>query len=101
MCCFDKTGTLTNDNLVVEGVAGLGSEEEEEEVVGGGGPVVQPLTQVPLETLQVLATCHSLIQLEDGLVGDPLEKATLTAIDWTLTKSDALIPNSKTVIFNF
>ena len=25
VCCFDKTGTLTSDNLVVEGVAGLGS----------------------------------------------------------------------------
>ncbi|KAI2811031.1 hypothetical protein BLOT_002201 [Blomia tropicalis] len=83
ICCFDKTGTLTSNNLVVEGVAGLNSSNNSE---------IIPVQEAPTETIQVLAACHSLVQLEDGLVGDPLEKATLGEIEWTLTKGDTVVP---------
>lgn len=73
---------------MVEGIAGLKENDS---------TAVIPVAEAPVSTIQVLATCHSLVQLEDGLVGDPLEKATLTAIDWTLTKADVVIPHKSKV----
>lgn len=81
ICCFDKTGTLTSDDLIVEGVALAKSDSR-----------ITPIANLPLESVHVLATCHSLAQLDDGLVGDPLEKTTLMAVEWNVTKADAVVP---------
>lgn len=81
ICCFDKTGTLTSDNLMVDGVAGLTEDR-----------TITAVADLPESTVQVMASCHSLAQLDDGLVGDPLEKATLLSIEWNVTKQEAVVP---------
>ena len=92
VACFDKTGTLTGEDLVVDGVAGLG--------LGQGGATTEAdgaqsnVVKVPecgIYTTLVLASAHALVKLDEGdVVGDPMEKATLTALKWTLGKNDIL-----------
>lgn len=95
VACFDKTGTLTGEDLVVEGIAGLGlgksgthTPREED----GAHSHVTPVKDAGMLTTLVLATAHALVKLEEGeVVGDPMEKATLTALGWTLGKNDTLM----------
>lgn len=84
ICCFDKTGTLTKDALIVEGIAGIEKD-------------MMPMNEAPEHTIQVLASCHSLVQLEDTLVGDPVEKASLKAINWSLSKNDFIVPKKSKI----
>jgi cation-transporting ATPase 13A1 len=38
------------------------------------------------DTIQTLAAAHALVRLDDNIVGDPMEKATLEALEWKLDK---------------
>ncbi|KAI1765431.1 hypothetical protein GGR53DRAFT_265786 [Hypoxylon sp. FL1150] len=94
VACFDKTGTLTGEDLVVEGIAGLGLGHTGTDTPRESDGAHSQLTSVKaagLETTLVLASAHALVKLEDGeIVGDPMEKATLTALGWALGKNDTL-----------
>ena len=90
--CFDKTGTLTGEDLVVEGIAGL---ELEQNGSASGEPRAHtgllPVSSVGLQTTLVLATAHALVKLDDGeIVGEPMEKATLSSLGWVLNQKDTL-----------
>lgn len=105
-CCFDKTGTLTSDDLIVEGVAGLPENETAAQPHDSSDDMklrvpsktistpelskhkmVMSVDNCPQYTVQVLASCHSLAHLDEKLVGDPLEKKVLEAINWNYSKS--------------
>ncbi|KAJ4779402.1 Cation-transporting ATPase [Rhynchospora pubera] len=82
ICCFDKTGTLTSDDMEFQGVVGLHDSED----------LVSDTTSLPERTVQVLASCHALVFVENKLVGDPLERAALKGIDWNYTADEKAMP---------
>ncbi|KAI9805122.1 MAG: hypothetical protein M1825_000956 [Sarcosagium campestre] len=105
VACFDKTGTLTGEDLVVEGIAGLAHKQNGSTLgkAGAGKSVrhLTPVTQVGQDTTLALATAHALVKLDEGeVVGDPMEKATLTALGWTLGRHDTLTSKPVSSILN-
>jgi cation-transporting ATPase 13A1 len=100
IACFDKTGTLTGEDLVVEGVAGLFLGQENAQVKtekDGAQSQLTKITDTGLETTLTLATAHALVKLEEGdVVGEPMEKATLQSLGWTLGKNDTLTAKTGT-----
>jgi cation-transporting ATPase 13A1 len=69
--------------LVVEGVAGVDSKDSKHLV---------PVTETSIETTLTLASAHALVLLDDGVVGDPMEKTTLDALNWKLSTGDKIAP---------
>ncbi|KAI8566927.1 hypothetical protein RHMOL_Rhmol02G0080500 [Rhododendron molle] len=82
MCCFDKTGTLTSDDMEFSGVVGLTDSMELE----------SDMSKVPVRTMEILASCHALVFVDNKLVGDPLEKAALKGIDWSYKSDEKAMP---------
>ncbi|KAK1366305.1 putative manganese-transporting ATPase PDR2 [Heracleum sosnowskyi] len=82
ICCFDKTGTLTSDDMEFSGVGGLTESSNLE----------TEMTKVPTRTLEILASCHALVFVENKLVGDPLEKAAVKGIEWSYRSDEKAMP---------
>ncbi|KAK9288503.1 hypothetical protein L1049_016962 [Liquidambar formosana] len=82
ICCFDKTGTLTSDDMEFCGVVGLADSAELE----------SDMTKVPVRAVEILASCHALVFVDNKLVGDPLEKAALKGIEWTYKSDEKAMP---------
>ncbi|KAL2557753.1 putative manganese-transporting ATPase PDR2 [Forsythia ovata] len=82
ICCFDKTGTLTSDDMEFSGVGGLMESEDLE----------TEISKLPTRTLEILASCHALVFVDNKLVGDPLEKAALKGIDWSYKSDEKSMP---------
>ena len=92
ICCFDKTGTLTGEDLVVEGIAGTHGK-------AGDNHELKKVEKAGIETTLVLATAHALVKLDEGeIVGDPMEKATLQALGWSLGTRDVLQSKTTTQV---
>ncbi|KAF8320367.1 endoplasmic reticulum Ca-transporting P-type ATPase [Clavulina sp. PMI_390] len=85
VCCFDKTGTITAENLVLEGIVGVQAHDLKAMI---------DVKETSRETTLCLAAAHALAELDDGtIIGDPMEKTTLEALDWTVSK-DRVTPKT-------
>lgn len=93
ICCFDKTGTLTTDSINAAGVA-LPPQEgsTSDPVVDGEGYKMVPVEEGSTDALLVLASCHSLVYVDNELIGDPLELAALEASQWMYGRSETCVP---------
>ena len=100
IACFDKTGTLTGEDLVVDGIAGLSLGHSNGVAEKGGAHInLTSVHDAGLQTTLVLATAHALVKLDEGdIVGDPMEKATLNSLGWSLGRNDTLTSSSKSNI---
>lgn len=91
-CLFDKTGTLTTDKLVAQGIVcwpGGSSSASGDGPTATKGAAMQPMSAAQLECSLVLAGCHSLLEVDNKLVGDPIEVAGLRSIKWLYTPANS------------
>lgn len=94
--CFDKTGTLTQENLSV-----LGIHTVENESLSKMYSNVKDLSASVLKSeegnmLYGMAACHSIKQLENELIGDPLDLQMFEFVDWDLREVSS--PTNMTLV---
>ncbi|KAF0694448.1 Aste57867_14681 [Aphanomyces stellatus] len=92
ICLFDKTGTITTDQLTAVGVVSNDGTDNDVRAIKPH----KNMLQSHLNACLVLAGCHSLVEIDGKMIGDPVEEASLKAIDFTYDpKSKQCTPNAK------
>ena len=86
-CLFDKTGTLTTDQLTLVGVVnnerGSTSSSNDRDA-----KELQPTAKATTDVAVVFAGCHSLLEVDGKVQGDPIETAAVKAVRWQYSPRD-------------
>jgi manganese-transporting P-type ATPase len=77
-CLFDKTGTITSDKLVAVGVVDASSLKSADSYLM---KIPTPIECSKTSSI-IIGGCHSLVQIDGKIYGDPLEQAALFAVKW-------------------
>lgn len=89
-CCFDKTGTLTADDLVMRGIV-LPFPSTPTPSTSEPDEAILPPAHIQGPPLWVLAGCHSLMTVDGRVAGDPMERAAVEGLGWSVTGSGDLV----------
>ncbi|KAL7564440.1 hypothetical protein ACA910_002754 [Epithemia clementina (nom. ined.)] len=95
-CLFDKTGTLTTDELVAVGVVLPSKISQGTNSTTELQSLLTPMHEIHKNMAAfVIAGCHSLVMIDDETTGDPLELASLTAMQWKMSEKYSMpaVPN--------
>jgi cation-transporting ATPase 13A1 len=92
ICLFDKTGTITSDQLAALGMV-INRDNKE------GVHELESISKASYEASIILGTCHALMSIDGKISGDPLEEASIKAVqfsfDSTTNKCFPIIPKDK------
>ena len=77
MCFFDKTGTLTTDQLHAFGI--IPADSKTETALSGE---MQPMKESSIAAARVIGGCHSLLEVDGKIMGDPIETAAIHSVVW-------------------
>lgn len=93
ICCFDKTGTITTDAIKAAGVTlPFTGEVDKAAEPTNDGCAMMPVHEASIDAALVLATCHSLVHVDNEVIGDPLELAALESVQWIFGRSGTCVP---------
>ncbi|XP_025038282.2 putative cation-transporting ATPase 13A5 isoform X1 [Pelodiscus sinensis] len=98
LVCFDKTGTLTEDGLDLWGlIPSQGRSFQEVHSFASGRPLPWGLP------CGAMASCHSLVLLDEKIQGDPLDKKMFEGTCWEMENSSSAhskigVPDTSVII---